>query len=229
MSTSALFLAFGRAAAALSWAIARATACLDALDTESAHQTHTTRDRNADNQTWLAEQQHANPRSTRHHRKGPTTVPHRMIAVLCSGVALTAAVASCSSEHHSQQVTRSSTSGTSMAAVPNNAATVIVDGAQDHIDGLLVCTSYADRGDTVINIGRVPHDVLITVTTGDNPTVKMVLLHDRLGHSLFSVMPPHGDNTATATKKGASYTVTGKAWNSDTSTTTPFRIDLTCP
>lgn len=72
-------------------------------------------------------------------------------------------------------------------------------------------------------------DVLITVTTGDNPTVKMVLLHDRSGHSLFSVMPPHGDNNATATKKGASYTVTGKAWNSDTSTTTPFRIDLTCP
>ncbi|WP_183155441.1 hypothetical protein [Mycobacterium kansasii] len=37
MTTSALFLAFGCAAAALSRAIARATARLDTLDTESAH------------------------------------------------------------------------------------------------------------------------------------------------------------------------------------------------
>ncbi|KQH80512.1 hypothetical protein AO501_07965 [Mycobacterium gordonae] len=123
--------------------------------------------------------------------------------------------------------------GSGIAVARTNDATVIIDGQQHKVDGQLACTTYDDLNETVISIGTAPKDVLIAVTIGDKPTVKRVTLQNIIGdYNLFAVYPEHGDNTATATKNGKTYSLTGKAWganNSGQELTVPFQVTVTCP
>lgn len=155
----------------------------------------------------------------------------RWIGVLGAIALSVSGAAGCASHHEIPPAPATSSSG--IAIAPTNDATVIVDGEQRKVDGLLACTTYADRGETVIGIGTAPRDVLITVSPGDAPTVKRVALQNIIDdYNLFAVYPEHGDNTATATKNGKSYTVTGKAWGVNSSgqdTARPFAVTVTCP
>ncbi|MDP7707430.1 lipoprotein LpqH [Mycobacterium sp. TY815] len=157
---------------------------------------------------------------------------HKLIAALGAATLAASGAAACSS-HHATPAAQDTVRGSGIAVARTNDATVIVDGQQHKVDGQLACTTYETDNEVGIGIGTAPKDVLIAVTLGDKPTVKRVTLQSIIGdYNLFAVYPEHGDNTATATKNGKTYTITGKAWgvnNSGQELTVPFQVTVTCP
>jgi lipoprotein LpqH len=120
------------------------------------------------------------------------------------------------------------------AIAQSNDARIVVDGQQHKVDGPLACSSLADDNEVVIAIGREPNAVKVTVSKGNSPRVIRVILQNVIGYNLFAEPPQ--DGSATATKDGQRYIITGTAWGLDyrpggsqSKETKPFEIEVACP
>ena len=128
----------------------------------------------------------------------------------------------------SSATTTSSESATGTAAAGPGSATVTVDGQPRPVDGPVVCQTM--DGKFSIAIGEVITGVIVGLEP-DASTVHGVGLGDVNGVVLSFTEGVPGD-TATATKDGNTYTVTGSASGVDAANqpvSKPFEIVATCP
>ena len=154
----------------------------------------------------------------------------RGLTVAVAGAAiLVAGISGCSSNKSS---TSGSVNGTSVAvATPGSGAaapTVTIDGKNQNVTGSVVCTSVS--GNTTIAIGGAATGIS-AVLTGDNQ-VKSVGLGNVNGVTL-AYAAGSGQGSASATKNGNTYKITGNATGVDMANPTqpvnkPFEIDVTC-
>jgi lipoprotein LpqH len=125
----------------------------------------------------------------------------------------------------------SATSGTVTAAAGSGTAKVMIDGQPKDVTGQIACTNAAGNftiaiGDTATGIGVVMSPDASKVTQVTLGNVNGVVLGYQDGAS--------GDASASATKDGNTYKVTGKATGVDMTNpmqpvTKPFEIAVTCP
>lgn len=132
------------------------------------------------------------------------------------------AVAGCSSKDSSTSSATSTQAGSTPTAV-------VVDGQKQNVTGAVSCTA-ADPN-TNVAIGDPTAGVGAVVGNDTPPTVHSVGLGSVNGVTLgFS--DAAGQGTATATKTGNAYKITGTAVGFDTanqkSVTKPFELDFTC-
>jgi ipoprotein LpqH len=141
------------------------------------------------------------------------------------------AVAGCS---HSGTVR---TANGAVAATSASNTKVVVDGHDQTIQGAVACTTAAGSVNIAIGgpsagAGAAPTGIGAVLTDANPPVVKSVALGNVNGVSL-GVGGTSG--SATATKDGNSYKITGTASGVDMSNplagpvSKPFEIDVTCP
>jgi len=114
---------------------------------------------------------------------------------------------------------------------------VLVDGHDQSVQGTVACTTAAGTvniaiGGTTAGAGSAPTGIGAVLTDANPPVVKSVALGNVNGVSL-GVGGTSG--SATATKDGNSYKITGTATGADMANpmagpvSKPFEIDVTCP
>lgn len=151
----------------------------------------------------------------------------RGIVVALSGAAIViAGLSGCSSEKKSE------TSGeTSSAAAAEGKSTVTIDGADQSVEGTVVCSDMG--GNTNIAIGDATTGIGVVVSTGDEPTVQSVGLGNVNGVTL-GYQSGVGQGEAKAEKDGSTYKISGTATGVDMANpmqpvNKPFEIEVTCP
>lgn len=125
----------------------------------------------------------------------------------------------------------SATSGSVTAAVGAGTAKVSIDGQPRDVAGQISCTNAA--GNLNITIGNTGTGVAV-VMSPDASRVSQVGLGDVNGVALGYQDGAAGGASASATKDGNTYTVTGTASGVDMANpmqpvTKPFEITVTCP
>lgn len=125
----------------------------------------------------------------------------------------------------------SATSGTVTAATGAGTAKVTIDGQPKDVTGQIACTTAA--GNLNIAIGDTATGIAV-VMSPDASKVSSVGLGNVGGVVLGYQDGASGDASASATKDGNTYKVTGKATGVDMAnpmqpTTKPFEIEVTCP
>lgn len=168
----------------------------------------------------------------------------RAFGVTLGGVAIVVAgLTGCSSNTTSKEKTgaemstatttpaaATATTGSMSAAVGAGTAMVSIDGDAQEIDGTVICSINA--GSVNIAIGQVASGVTVGLAE-DASKVTSVALGNINGVALgFQDGVPGG--TASATKDGKTYTVSGTATGIDMANpmqpfTKPFEIEVTCP
>lgn len=123
------------------------------------------------------------------------------------------------------------TSGTVAAAAGAGTAKVMIDGQPKDVTGQIVCTTA--MGNLSIAIGDTATGIAVMMSP-DASKVTSVGLGNVNGVALAYQDGMPGDASATATKDGNTYTITGKASGMDMAnpmqpTTKPFEIAVTCP
>lgn len=125
----------------------------------------------------------------------------------------------------------SATSGTVTAAAGSGTAKVTIDGQPKDVTGSIACTTAA--GNLNIAIGDTATGIAV-VMSPDASKVNSVGLGNVGGVVLGFQDGASGDASASATKDGNTYKVTGKATGVDMANpmqpvTKPFEIAVTCP
>ena len=125
----------------------------------------------------------------------------------------------------------SMTSGTMTAAAGAGTAKVMIDGQPRDVNGQIACTTAA--GNLDIAIGDAATGIAV-VMSPDASKVTSVGLGNVGGVVLGYQDGAAGDASASATKDGNTYKVTGKATGVDMANpmqpvTKPFEIAVTCP
>jgi lipoprotein LpqH len=149
----------------------------------------------------------------------------RSVTVAAAGLAIVVVgLSGCSSDKKSG--TSASSNGTS-AAVSN----VTIDGKDQTVQGTVACTSAA--GTVNIAIGGAQTGIGVVLTDAAPPGVKSVGLGNVNGVTL-GYTPGTGQGSATATKDGSKYKISGTATGVDMANpmqpvNKPFEIDVTCP
>ena len=155
---------------------------------------------------------------------------HRSVAALACAAALTAATG-CSRTTFFSSVDRPTVTYQGGAIAETNDADVVVDGRQHEVDGKIACIAF-DGGEMMISIGNEPVAVKITLTNArDSPRVRMVILQNLVGYTLFVMNPPE-EGEASASRDGNRYVVGGTSRGLDNhngDVKKPFRIQFTCP
>ena len=124
--------------------------------------------------------------------------------------------------------TTSASAATTSAAAGGSGAKVTIDGQPKQVDGPVVCST--NDGKFSIAIGEVITGVIVGLEQ-DASKVRNVGLGDVNGVVLNFTDGVPGD-TATATKDGNTYTITGNASGSDSNgkqVSKPFEVVATCP
>ncbi|WNG87274.1 lipoprotein LpqH [Mycobacterium sp. ITM-2016-00317] len=127
---------------------------------------------------------------------------------------------------------KSDTSGeTSQAAAAEGRSTVTIDGADQEVQGTVVCSDMG--GNTNIAIGDATTGIGAVVSTGDEPTVVSVGLGNVNGVTL-GFQSGAGQGEASAEKDGQTYKISGTATGVDMANpmqpvNKPFEIEVTCP
>lgn len=125
----------------------------------------------------------------------------------------------------------STETATATATAESGATKVTIDGVDQTVEGTVVCTNMA--GNIQIAIGNATQGIGAQLSDADPPVVKQVGLGNVNGVALgFTEGAPGG--TATATKAGNAYKISGTATGVDLANpmqplTKPFEIDVTCP
>jgi ipoprotein LpqH len=179
--------------------------------------------------------------------KRRTVVKRALLVAVSGAVIVVGGLAGCSSNKSSSESASSATetaktamsSASSAATSATDAAkgnpapgqaTVTIDGADQAVNGTVVCT--AAGGNFNIAIGEAATGVAV-VLAEDASAVHSVGLGNVNGVTLgFQEGAPGG--TANATKDGQTYKVTGTATGVDMANpmqpvTKPFEVDVTCP
>ncbi len=125
----------------------------------------------------------------------------------------------------------SATSGTVTAAAGSGTAKVMIDGQPKDVSGQIACTTA--MGNLNIAIGDAATGIAV-VMSPDASKVTSVGLGNVNGVVLAFQDGVPGDASATATKDGNTYKVTGRATGMDMANpmqpvTKPFEIAVTCP
>jgi ipoprotein LpqH len=124
-----------------------------------------------------------------------------------------------------------------VAAASSSNTKVLIDGHDQSVKGTVACTTAAGTvniaiGGSTAGAGGTPTGIGAVLTDANPPVVKSVALGNVNGVSL-GVGGTSG--SATATKDGNSYKITGTASGADMSNpmagpvSKPFEIDVTCP
>ena len=127
---------------------------------------------------------------------------------------------------------KSDTSGeTSSAAAAEGKTTVTIDGADQAVQGTVVCSSMG--GNMNIAIGDAATGIAAVVSEGDSPTVQSVGLGNVNGVTL-GYQSGAGQGEAKAEKDGKTYKISGTATGVDMANplqpvNKPFEIEVTCP
>ncbi len=146
------------------------------------------------------------------------------LAAVGGAAIVIAGLAGCSSD-------KESSSATQTAAAGEGTAKVVIDGADQNVEGTIACTS---QGGTVnIAIGNPTQGIGAVVTEGDSPTVQSVALGN-VGGAQLGYAAGDGQGNAEATKDGNTYKIKGTATGIDTANplqpvNKPFEIEVTCP
>ena len=150
----------------------------------------------------------------------------REILVAVGGAAIVmAGLSGCGSD-------KSGTSGeTSQAAAAEGKSTVTIDGADQEVQGTVVCSDMG--GNTNIAIGDATTGIGAVVSTGDEPTVVSVGLGNVNGVTL-GYQSGAGQGEAKAEKDGKTDKISGTATGVDMANpmqpvNKPFEIEVTCP
>ena len=145
----------------------------------------------------------------------------RGMVVAVGGAALViASLSGCSSDDKKSETTGE----TSSAAAAEGKSTVTIDGADQSVEGTVVCSDMG--GNTNPGIG-------VVVSTGDEPTVQSVGLGNVNGVTL-GYQSGVGQGEAKAEKDGSTYKISGTATGVDMANpmqpvNKPFEIEVTCP
>jgi lipoprotein LpqH len=168
----------------------------------------------------------------------------RGLAAAVGGAAvLVAGLVGCSSEKKTESYGASSekpsapssvvsaTSGTMTASAGAGTAKVTIDGQPKDVTGSIACTTA--MGNLDIAIGDAATGIAV-VMSPDASKVTSVGLGNVNGVVMGFQDGASGDTSATATKDGNTYKVTGKATGVDMANpmqpmTKPFDIEVTCP
>lgn len=179
------------------------------------------------------------------HDTKENSVKCGLLVVVGSAAILVGGLAGCSSDKSPSESVSSATdtaksSATSAATSatdaakgnpPPGSAKVTIDGADQNVEGTVVCTNMG--GNNQIAIGNATQGIGVQLSDADPPVVKQVGLGNVNGVVLgFTEGVPGGE--ATATKDGNTYTITGTASGVDMANpmqpmTKPFEIAVTCP
>jgi lipoprotein LpqH len=165
------------------------------------------------------------------------TVVRGWVIGVGSAAIVVAGVAGCSSDKKSEDKASSAaspavtaSSGSVTAAAGAGTATVTIDGKPQEIKGQVACTTMG--GNLSIGIGDQATGVAVMMSP-DASTVTSVGLGNVNGVALgYQQGAPGG--SATATKDGQNYTISGSATGVDMANpmqpmTKPFEIKVTCP
>jgi lipoprotein LpqH len=151
---------------------------------------------------------------------------NREILIAVGGAAIIiAGLSGCGSD-------KSETSGeTSSAAAAEGKSTVTIDGADQEIQGTVVCSDMG--GNTNIAIGDATAGIGAVVTTGDEPSLVSVGLGNVNGATL-GYQTGVGANDGKVEKDDKTYKISGTATGADMSNpmqpvNKPFEIEVTCP
>lgn len=152
----------------------------------------------------------------------------RGFVVAVGGMAiLIAGLTGCSSGEKKSETTGE----TSSAAAAEGKTTVTIDGADQAVQGTVVCSSMG--GDMNIAIGDAATGIAAVVSEGDEPTVQSVGLGNVNGVTL-GYQSGTGQGEAKAEKDGKTYKISGTATGVDMANplqpvNKPFEIEVTCP
>jgi len=155
----------------------------------------------------------------------------------CGAAMLATGLAGCSSDASETATTEEVTVSEEMPSAPVSAsagagtATVTIDGKGQDIAGQVVCTSSG--GNLTIAVGDAGSGIAV-VMADDASAVNSVSLGNIDGVIIGVQEDSPAGASATATRDGNSYTVTGTASGIDTSNPTqpitkPFQIQVSCP
>lgn len=166
----------------------------------------------------------------------------RGLVVAAGGAAIVVAgLAGCSNDKKSESSTTTATAGTTTTTAAPTAtgtatsgagtAKVTIDGQPKDIQGQVVCTSAA--GTFNIAIGEAMTGIAV-VMSEDASTVKSVGLGNVNGVTLGFQEGVPGGASASATKDGNNYKISGTATGVDMANpmqpvTKPFEIEVSCP
>jgi len=149
------------------------------------------------------------------------------IVVAVGGAAIVVAgLSGCSSDKKSE------TSGeTATASAAEGKSTVKIDGQDQEIQGIVVCSDTG--GNTNIAIGDATTGIAVVLSSGDGLTVQSVALGNVNGVTL-GYQSGAGQGEAKAKKDGNTYKVTGTATGIDIANpmqpvNKPFEINVSCP
>lgn len=175
-----------------------------------------------------------------HRNERETTVVRSLVIGVGSAAIVVAGLAGCSAEKSEKKAevkessgasaTVTATSGSITASAGAGTATVTIDGKPQEIKGQVACTTMG--GNLSIGIGDQATGIAVMMSP-DASTVTSVGLGNVNGVALgYQQGAPGG--SATATKDGQNYTISGTATGVDMANpmqpmTKPFEIKVTCP
>jgi ipoprotein LpqH len=140
----------------------------------------------------------------------------------------------CSSDKKSSGGSSSASNSSSGATASSgsSAAKVTIDGKDQTVQGTVACTSAA--GTENIAIGGAQAGIGVVLTDANPPAVKSVGLGNVNGVVLGYTPGTPGSGSATATKDGSKYKISGTATGVDMANpmqpvNKTFEIDVTCP
>jgi lipoprotein LpqH len=154
----------------------------------------------------------------------------RGLTVAVAGAAILVVGLSGCSDKKSNTSSGSSSAATSASSGGGSGTKVLIDGKDQNVSGTTVCTTAA--GTVNIAIGGAATGISAVLSDGNPPEVKAVGLGNVNGVTL-AFAPGTPDASASATKDGNSYKITGTATGIDMANPTapvkkPFEIDVTC-
>ncbi|MBJ7463217.1 MAG: lipoprotein LpqH [Mycolicibacterium sp.] len=166
------------------------------------------------------------------------------VVAVSSAALLIAGLSGCSSDDKSSSSSASSETSAAVtseetaasatesptAATGSGTTRVVIDGAEQSVNGSIVCAAMG--GNVNIAIGEATTGIAAVVSEGDAPTVTSVGLGNVNGVTLGYAAGAGGE--ATAEKDGNTYKITGTATGVDmanpmTPVNKPFEIEVTCP
>ena len=142
-------------------------------------------------------------------------------------------LAGCSSDKKSSGGSSSASSSSgATASSGSSVAKVTIDGKDQNVQGTVACTSAA--GTENIAIGGAQTGIGVVLTDASPPAVKSVGLGNVNGVVLGYTPGTPGSGSATATKDGSKYKISGTATGVDMANpmqpvNKSFEIDVTCP
>jgi len=154
----------------------------------------------------------------------------RGLTVAVAGAAIVVAgISGCSSNKSGGGGVATSVPGGSVSVGGANAAKVIIDGKDQNVQGTTVCTKTP--GNVSIAVGGSTTGISVVLTDANPPAVKAVQLGNVNGVTLQYAQG--GQGSASVTKDGNTYKVTGTATGVDMANpmqpvNKPFEIDATC-